>query len=137
MIPYKNKKQHITEIVLQNLPHGHTLKKYTTDDVIFKWWMTGRQENSLRLTDEGDQVFRDAEFAFYDYPFKIKEIQSLTPHAFILELNKKLSCPYYMGVNMVEGKKQPIIRIYDSKIAVLISLYGNIIDYLESVRIRK
>lgn len=137
MTQYKNKKQKITEIVLKNLPIDHTYKKSSVDEVIFKWWMTGRQEHGLRLTDDGDIIFREADLAYYDFPFKIKEIQSLTPHAFILELNKKLSCPYYMGVNIVEGKKQPIIRIYDSKIAVLISLYGNIIDYLESVRIRK
>jgi len=138
MTQFKNKKQQITEIILKNLPLDHACKKFTVDEVIFKWWMTGRSEKSLRLTDDGDQAFRDADFAFYDFPFKIKEIQVLTPHAFILELNKKLSCPYFMGVNMVEKKtRQPLIRIYDSKIAVLISLYGNIIEYLESVRIRK
>jgi hypothetical protein len=43
-----------------------------------------------------------------------------------------------LGVNKIEGKKkQPYIRLYDSKIAMMIELYGDIVSYLDSVKVRK
>ena len=55
-----------------------------------------------------------------------------------MELNKKIKCPFFLGVNKIEGKKkQPYMRLYDSKIAMMIELYGNIVSYLDSVKVRK
>ena len=54
------------------------------------------------------------------------------------DLGKKMKCPYFLGVNKVEAKKgKPYIRLYDSKIAMMLSLYGDLDSYLKSVRIRK
>jgi hypothetical protein len=56
----------------------------------------------------------------------------------MLEINKKIKCPYYLGVNKIEGKKKKLyMRLYDSKIAMLIELYGNLIGYLDSIKVRK
>lgn len=131
----KTLKETITEVVLAQLPDSLIQEKNSSvDKLLFKWWMTGRQD-SLRLTDVGDLAFRTAEIEFYQYELKIQPETQY--HAYILELNKKIKCPYFMGVNK-EGKKSfPYIRFYDSKIAMMISLYGNVNEYLNSIKVKK
>ena len=72
----KTLKETITEVVLAQLPDS--LKQDKTipiDKLLFKWWMTGRQDG-LRLTDAGDLAFRTAEIEFYQYELKLQpEIQ--------------------------------------------------------------
>jgi hypothetical protein len=129
----KTVKQQITEAVLAEIPKSHRIyHQLPIDDVMFKWWFTGRQEG-LRLTDEGVTAFQLADIEFYDYEFK-QDGQSY--HSFILELNKKIKCPYYLGVNKIDKVKSVYIRLYDSKIAMLIGLYGNIREYLESIKVK-
>ena len=61
----KTLKETITEVVLAQLPDSLTVEKTTPiDKLLFKWWMTSRQEG-LRLSDYGDQAFRLAEIEFY------------------------------------------------------------------------
>ena len=67
-----------------------------------------------------------------------KGIINATPTASkIEELNKKIKCPYYMGVNKDGKKSFPYIRFYDSKIAMMVSLYGNVNEYLDSIKVKK
>jgi hypothetical protein len=54
-----------------------------------------------------------------------------------MELNKKIKCPYYIGVSQKEKTKSFYIRIFDSKIAMMLGLYGNLQDYLASVKVRR
>jgi hypothetical protein len=127
----KTHKQIITEAVLAEIPKSHRIyHELPIEDVIFKWWFTGRQEG-LRLTDEGLTAFQLADIEFYDYEF-VQDGQSY--HSFIIELNKKIKCPYYLGVNKINKSKSFYIRIYDSKIAMMMGLYGNLKDYLKSIR---
>jgi hypothetical protein len=131
----KTLKETITEVVLAQLPDSLIQEKNSSvDKLLFKWWMTGRQDG-LRLTDVGDLAFRTAEIEFYQYELKIQPETQY--HAYILELNKKIKCPYYMGVNKLEKRSFPYIRFYDSKIAMMISLYGNVNEYLDSIKVKK
>ncbi len=128
----KSTKQTITEAVLAEIPRSHRIyHELPIEDVVFKWWFTGRQEG-LRLTDEGLTAFQLADIAFYDYEFT-QEGKSY--HSFILELNKKIKCPYYIGANKKE--KKLYIRLYDSKIAMLVGLYGTLQGYLDSIKDKK
>jgi hypothetical protein len=127
-------KEVITEAVINQLPEN--LRMFTTDECMRRWWQTGARGDSLRLTEMGDQMFRVADIEFYQYDFT-KKIEG-SYHSYMLQLSKKLKCPYYLGVNKKEGKKnQPYIRLYDSKIAMMVSLYGDIDSYLKSIRVRK
>ena len=132
----KSTKQIITEAVLAQLPDkSNSEYNIPIDQLIFQWWKTGRQDG-LRLTNTGDLVFRLAEIEYFVYP--MERITDGSWYTFMLELNKKIKCPYYLGVNSNDGKKNsPFIRVYDSKIAVLISLYGNVKTYMDSVKVRK
>lgn len=134
MSKLKSKKQSITEIILDILSKTKNHINENYNDVLFKWWFTGRQDG-LRLTEDGVLAFQLADIAYYDYPF-VQDGQ--TYHNFILELNKKMSCPYYLGVNKTDkSKKTFYIRVYDSKVAVMLNLYGSLQDYLKSINLKK
>jgi hypothetical protein len=127
----KSYKEIITETVVAQLKSNI----WSYDDAMKKWWMTVRSDRGLRLTDAGDLAFRYAEIEFYDYKYKFEKNQSI--HSIILELSKKIKCPYYLGVNKLDNKKsEPYIRLYDSRIAVMVSLYGSIPEYLKSLKER-
>ena len=134
MTSVKSHKLIITEAVLSELPHNHTVDS-TADGLMMRIWMSGRQDG-LRLTEYGDFIFRMAEIEYYQSDFKLR--QGTSEHAYVMEINKKIKCPFYLGVNKIEGKKkQPYIRLYDSKIAMMIELYGDIVSYLDSIKVRK
>lgn len=124
----RTKKMLITEAVLEQLPKQSS----DIEEIIFQWWMTGRQEG-LRLSDMGDTAFRLAEIEFYTFP--ADKIPAGSWYHFMIDLNRKIKCPYYLSVTKEAGKKgEPFIRIYDGKIATLLSIYGNLKDYLDSVK---
>ncbi len=130
----KSHKLIITEAVLAELPHNQSVDS-TADNLMMRIWMSGRQDG-LRLTEYGDFIFRMAEIEYYQSVFKLRE--GTSEHAYVMEINKKIKCPFYLGVNKIEGKKkQPYIRLYDSKIAMMIELYGDIVSYLDSIKVRK
>lgn len=127
-------KELITTAVYEQIPSE--LRIATVEESLRRWWQTGARSDGLRLTEIGDWSFRVAEIEFYQYDFKPKAVESY--HSYILDLNKKLKCPYYLGVNKQEGKKSvPYIRLYDSKIAMMLSLYGDLDSYLNSIKVRK
>ena len=130
----KSLKQIITEAVLAELPDNNSVDS-TADNLMMRIWMSGRQDG-LRLTEYGDFIFRMAEIEYYQSEFKLRE--GTSEHSYVMEINKKIKCPFFLGVNKIEGKKkQPYIRLYDSKIAMMIELYGNIVSYLDSIKVRK
>ena len=130
----KSHKLIITEAVLAELPNNQQVDS-TADGLMMRIWMSGRQDG-LRLTEYGDFIFRMAEIEYYQSVFKLRE--GTSEHAYVMEINKKIKCPFYLGVNKIEGKKkQPYIRLYDSKIDMMIELYGDIVSYLDSVKVRK
>lgn len=126
----QSRKRIITEAVLAEIP----ILDKPIDKIMFEWWMTGNTGDSLRLTQIGDNYFRLAKIEFYECP--IKPIQRDTYHSFISELSKKIKCPYYMGVNKKE-KSGPYIRLYDSKIAMMLTIYGDLESYLDSIKVRQ
>jgi hypothetical protein len=127
----KSKKYLITEAVLKQLPPNND----PIDKIINEWWFT-RSTEGLRLSAMGDLNFRHAQIEFFNLPIKITQDNW---HKFIVDCSKKIKCPYYFGVNKIDefNNKQAYIRLYDSKIAMMIQLYGDIHSYLESVKVRK
>jgi len=127
----RKKKIKITEIVLSNLKHLDEYSDLTVDKVFLRWWMTGRISTGMRLTDEGKTCFELAEIAHYDFNFSFG---NRSPQDLILSLNSKILCPYYIGIiSFKDSPKKPFIRLYDHKIAMMLSLYGNIVEYIDSL----
>lgn len=133
--PRYSKKQ-LIEVVLANIPKqlNYTLNdRLTIDDLYVKWFATGRQDG-FRLTEQGDEAFRLAEIEYYEYPISYL---AANYYGFLLELHKKIKCPYYIWAEKIKSQNssnKPSIRLYDSEIAMMISLYGSLQEYLESIR---
>ena len=131
----KNKKQLITEVVYESLPKdSNPYKNIATHHLLFRWWSTGRSSESLRLTEEGKLAFDLAGIEFFDFPLVFNDKKNpLRVSEFTLTLSKKITCPFYVGLKTKQAKSA-YIRIYDSKIAMLINLYGSFQDYLNSFK---
>jgi len=124
----KKLKYTITKAVMDQLPTNNI----PIESRISDWWFT-KSGDSLRLTPQGDFHFRQAQIEFFDLPVKVNKTNW---YKFLTDCNKKIKCPYYFSVNKNVESNKPFIRLYDSKIAMMLSLYGDIESYLESVRIR-
>ena len=104
---------------------------------MFKWWATGRTGTGLRLTEDGMEAFTLADIEHFDFPVfadkKFKGLKKEDLKKFTLNLGKKLKCPWYIGLKNQQAQSA-YIRIYDSKIAMMITLYGSFLEYLESAK---
>jgi hypothetical protein len=132
---YPKSKEEITETILEQLRNDpdNPWKDRAVDSVMFAWWATGRTGKGLRLTEQGFRAFTYANLVYYEYalfPPKFSSTKS-DQNQYLLSINRKVKCPFYLGT---KSKTPPFIRVYDSKIAMLISLYGSLHDYLESVK---
>lgn len=130
---YPQTKKEITLLVLSQLPIELKGKyeNVSIDKIIFDWWQTGRSSSNLRLSEQGMQVFLSSTISHYDFPISKEKINSTQYDILVKKLTKKLACPYYLGV---KTNKELFIRLYDSKVAMLINLYGDLHEYLESVK---
>ena len=107
------------------------------DKLVFEWFVTGRAGSGLRLTDAGAKAFETSNIAHYDFniqpPKAANNIASWGKYTLILD--KKVKCPYHIGVKLADnGKKQPYVRLYDHKIAMMMTLYGDFQSYIDSVK---
>lgn len=129
-------KKKITTAVLEHIPE-HLKQAQTVEEAMSKWWLNIRNEGGLRLTELGDMMFRLAEIEYFDYEIIHPNEHKSSRHSkswlnVVLELNNKMPCPYF--IHQKNGKAN--IRIYDSKVAVLISLHGNLFSYIKATRNR-
>ena len=130
-------KKEITEAILKAIPDG-MVPNVTLDQAVFKMWLTGRGGQGLRLSDDGLQMFNLTKIEYYDFELGLNlktmhRRRIIAPEAFVQEIIKKIQCPYYLGVHKIRGKKgDPFIRVYDHKTAMMITMYGNLREYLDS-----
>ncbi len=120
-------KAEITKKVLSIIRDG----QYTQSDVelaLIKWWSNIRNNGGLKLTDYGVRAFKDAGLEYFDYPFR--NLSS----SVLIKFDRYMPCPYHLEL-CAAGKWQ--IRIYDSRIAMLIGLHGTIIDYVDSLDVKR
>lgn len=127
-------KQLITDIILKNLPSIHPWNDLPFEKILFKWWATGRSNSSLRLTEDGKIAFELAEIEFYEYPLitNTNQIEEIKFTKYTIQLGKKIKCPFYIG-HKNRMLKSAYIRLYDSKIAMMVSLYGSFHEYFNSL----
>jgi len=130
-------KEEITIAIIKILEIDTSQPKLSVNDLTFKWWATGRTGTGLRLTEDGMEAFTKADLEYFDFPVfvndKYKGIKKEDLKKFTLNLGKKLKCPWYIGLKNQQAKSA-YIRIYDSKIAMMITLYGGFLDYIESAK---
>ena len=122
-------KEKITQSVLEQLNDD----LITFEHAMKSWWQNPMRDRAMRLTQIGDLQFRHAGLEFHDHSISTKN-QSY--YQFMMELSKKIKCPYYIDVAPSEKGHKPFIRIYDDRISMMLNLYGDLDSYLKSVRIR-
>ena len=60
-----------------------------------------------------------------------KDFENFNIHEFTLKIGKLIKCPFYLGSKPKDSKTKAYIKVYDSKVAMMISLYGsNLQDYI-------
>lgn len=137
---YPKTKSDIVKLIVDQLKDDPDFawKNKPHDKVIFEWFVTGRAGSGLRLTDAGKVAFEYAKIAHYEFDFsppgmRTRDINAW--HKYALVLDKKIKCPYYIGTRQVEKtRKQPYIRLYDNKIAMMMTLYGDLQSYIDSIK---
>lgn len=129
-------KQLITEIVIKELPDGHEDKLLTPDDLFIKYWITGRSGDVMRLTKQGYNAFVAAGLQEYSYNIYLRslshKLNNIKVNQLTLLMGKLLECPWYLtiAVEPNEEGKSFSLKIFDSKVAMMINLYGSVEDYL-------
>ena len=136
---YPKNKTEIVQLILNESKEDPDFpwKDKPIDKLVGEWFVTGRSGSGLRLTDAGAQAFVAANIAHYDFDFNPPKStnSSVSWAKYALILDKKVKCPYYVGIKLVDkNKKQPYIRVYDHKIAMMMTLYGDFTSYLESIK---
>lgn len=126
-------KEVITKAVLENLPERHPWQQLSFDKILLSWWSSLRESQSLRLTENGLMAFELADIAYYDYILDKETFATYKKSAYTVNLGKKIKCPFYIGYKNTRPKTA-YIRLYDSKIAMMVSLYGNFHDYFEALK---
>lgn len=116
-------KKIINDIIISNLPADSKYKNIDETNLYLIWWTTGKNSDNLRLTPQGLEAFTEAKIDFYDYSLDgFIDKNFLRSSHFLIKL-KKISCPFFIERNY--------IRIYDSKIAMMINLYGSFYEYFK------
>lgn len=143
--PTKNKIE-ITKAITAQLPSDHMLKHWPTDELVYRWWYSGRSGNGLRLSTEGLKILHELEIAYQSHPISItpEEKSKITRL-----LSKKMSCPFFLHLGTVDEKIKrgfvtvllpslfdirPHVRVYDEQVSTMIYLYGDIKTYIESIQ---
>lgn len=126
-----NKKVY-TEKIYDILPDDNVYKNTSIDKLLFLWWITGRNSDNLRLSIDGNLAFEAANIEFFECPLYTKpdDLKQIMSAKFTINMGKKIECPWYLGLSK-GNKKTAYIRLYDSKTAMIVTLYGSIIEYLK------
>lgn len=121
-------KERIVQAVLPLIPDT----EITTAEYAMKtWWTNIRSTGGLGLTKLGADMFEAAGIEYHE--FEMGPSHSMGMLATSLVLNRDMECPYYFYSN----NRRRHVKVYDSRIAMLILLCGDINEYLTRVRDNK
>lgn len=127
-------KEAMTQAVLAELP---TDRRQPLEEAMVTWWMNIRQQGGFRLSDYGDTAFQLAQIEHNNFVYEIPASATKRDGRWMqimLDIDQALNVPYYFYRG---DKKQIMIRVYDSKTAMLVNLYGTFQEFIDSVKSRK
>jgi hypothetical protein len=123
-------KHQLTKTIFDNLAdHVNPWRDKSIDSLVSDWWMTKRSPTCYRLSDSGKLAFELAEIQGYTFPFKVQDRDQYNLMFAKGILSKKIKCPYFIGLKNARLDSAYII-VYDSRVAMMITLYGDILDFL-------
>lgn len=118
----------ITKTVLSLINPDHT--ENDLDTAMATWWQNIRSTGGYGLSYAGSRAFDKAEIGhteFEDGPSSHMGNMSRN-----LSLDRKMLVPYYF----YSDKKTRKIKVYDDRVALLITLHENIGSYLQTLDLR-
>ncbi len=96
------------------------------NDVQNTWWHDARPDGGWRLSWSGFVDITDVlGVESWNFDFKPQGIQPWM----LLKLKKHLSVPYYI----VDNRKHTQLTLLDSKLAVMVNLYGELEKWIKSL----
>lgn len=119
----------ITEIVYKNLP---VTPNATVEQLFPVWWKDTSKRRGYRLTDAGEGAFQQADIE--GWAFDLDLVPQANYYEHLLKLSESIQCPYYIykaNKNDHHSKYRIKIKVYDSKVAMMIGLYGSVHEYIE------
>lgn len=123
MTNFVTNKMDITKKVLSTVCHEYSneeLKKLYDN-----MWKNKRKTGGLQLTTVGAKQFLIAGLEYYDF---LVTPPYLTSNQLLI-LDRNILCPYYI---LAQDKKLTV-RIWDSRISVIINLHGSIREYINTL----
>jgi hypothetical protein len=127
MINYRASRDTITRAILKTLCPDRVVDDEICHQHFISWWHNIRSDGGLRLTDVGKQAFEQASIEYYDYKVDRSPSFATWYNMYLIQLDKHIPCPYYFNFSTKE------VRLYDSRVAMLVGLYGGITPYLNSI----
>lgn len=96
---------------------------WTVEDAMQHWWQN--PNGGWRLTYDGFRAFEQYKLEHWDYetPAAIQAKAGI-----LLTLDRKLAAPYYIRIG-----KSPLLCFFDSKEAIMYSLYGDINRFVSAL----
>jgi hypothetical protein len=117
----------ITETVLREINPEYD--DWALDHAIKSWWQNPRKIGGLMLTPSGDKAFDAAGIEAHTFP--ITEVFS---KYYYIMMDRHMLCPHFVDFSMMNTKNGlPTIRIYDSRIALMVDLYDNFPNYFRTL----
>ena len=113
----------ITRKILESINSAYSDSDYTF--AMSRWWRNIRSSGGLGLTELGNTKFLEAELEYWDFAMPGDIGMSIIKFNFFLD--RKIPCPHIL----LFSKQKNTIRIYDSRIAVTVSLWGGIDKLLD------
>ena len=114
-------KQQLTRLLIDRLGLEEQI---SLDQAMSSWWCNIRETGGMRLTTTGhDTLSKILDIEHYTIEIDQKKFNRRT----LLDLDKKLECPYYLVAS--KGRVTSLI-LYGSREAVLANLYGDISRFL-------
>ena len=119
------------KIVIAVLPLIPETEIATVDYAMKTWWKNIRNTGGLGLTRFGDQMFMSMGLEHWE--FDIGEASMLGNIGAAITLDRRMVCPYYF----YSDKKRKRVRLYDSRVAMIVALSGDFTSYLNTLEERK
>jgi hypothetical protein len=92
------------------------------------WWQNIRRTGGFSLSNTGAEMFKRADLEYHEIDYGIV-LNSLSATAFAAILDKKMPAPFFL----IFQNRRKYIRVYDSRMALMMALYDDINAYLDSL----
>jgi hypothetical protein len=124
MTKFANRDQ-VTGAVLRILTPDYTEEDLHQANIT--WWQNFRRNGGFALNPKGAEAFKDAGIEYQEY--EIGPAGVMTGMGYQSTLAIKMVVPYYFYIN----ERRMRVKIYDSRVSMMVVLYDTIHEYLDSL----